>query len=246
MARTGVFGQSGMGKSWWFGWYLENVIPKFEYAVHIDIEDEERGLSPPDDPLLHTFYVDKQFLNQRVQYQNREMPLLQAVILDQKKIRVVPDSLTPDEKQEILHIVSDLSMKVGQTDADFHISADEAQGVLPASGVTERVTRMLSGGRKKGVEWAFCTQRPVKLHEEAYTQMNYAVYFQVSKDNDLAKVGGSCGFNARQKLPQLTERQALIEDIGGGNLKEIDTNNLSRTYPHKAGDDGKADEVLMG
>lgn len=246
MARSGIFGRSGVGKSWFFGMYLERVVPNFDYAVHFDKEDEERGLSRQGDSLLKTFYVDKEFFHDTRQVQGREVPLVIAVILKNKKVRVVPDGLTPDENRELFAQICNLAMKLGKTDSNFHVSADEAHEVAPAIGddLDERVVRMLTGGRKKGVEWALTTQRPAKLHEDAYTQMNYGVYFHLSKDNDIAKVNGSCGFDAYNKLDRLGPREAYIEDLDEGSLKLVSTEDMDRERPHLAADDGTADEAF--
>lgn len=246
MARTGIFGRSGVGKSWFFGKYLEDTIPQFTYAVHFDKEDEEIGLSREGDSLLKTFYIGKEEYHEEVEYQGRRMPLVTAVILENKKVRIVPEDLTPEENRELMAQVSDLAMRVGETDATFHVSADEAHEFIPEVGddLDERTVRMLTGGRKKGVEYAFCTQRPAKMHEDAFTQLNHGIYFELSKDNDVAKVNNSCGFNAYTMLDGLGTRTCLVENLDTGDLKEVSTEDLERTRPHYADDDGIADEVI--
>lgn len=246
MARVGVFGRSGSGKSWFLGWYLERAIPKFDYAVHFDVEDEEQGLSMKDKSLLKTFYVDAEFAAKTVEYQGREMPMVAAVVLKNKKVRVVPDGLTDDEQMALFNDLSRLAMEIGETDANFHLSADEAHQVVPAIGdsLPDGIVRVLTGGRKKGVEWVLCTQRPAKLHDDAYTQMNMAAYFSLTKDVDIAKVNGSAGFNAYTYLPELDEREYIFEDLDAGEVARQSTNNLDREHPHFAPDDGLADDVL--
>lgn len=246
MARTGIFGRSGAGKSWYFGWYLERAIQEFEYAIHFDPEDEERGLSLKDDPLFKTFYVDEEFANETAVVQGKELPLVSAVVLKNKRVRIVTEGLTPDEQQELFADICGLAMSLGEGGDTCHVSADEAHSFLPDIGdsLDERVVRMLTGGRKWGVEYAFCTQRPAKLHEDALTQMNFGVYFEVTKDNDVAKINNSCGFNAFQELPGLGTRVCLIENLDEGNLKKVHTEDLERQHPHVAGDDGIADDVF--
>lgn len=248
MARTGVFGRSGAGKSWWFGWYLERVIPEFEYAIHFDIEDEEQGLSKKGESLLKTFYVDQEFFNERRKVDGRTMPLVHAVTLKNKKVRIVPDSLTPHERQELFAQICGLAMELGKTDATVHVSSDEAHEVVPDKGedLDQRIVRMLTGGRKKGVEWALCTQRPAKLHSDAFTQLNYGVYFQMTKDNDVMKVNNSTNFDAFHRLKDLEERECIIENLDTGTDKTVNTDSLSRNREHVGGDDGLADDVLDG
>jgi len=246
MARAGVFGRSGSGKSWFLGWYLERVIPRFDYAVHFDVEDEEQGLSRKEDPMLKTFYVDIEFADKTVEYEGREMPLVAAVVLKNKKVRVVPDGLTDGEQMQLFNDLSRLAMEIGKTEANFHLSADEAHQVVPNIGdsLPDGIVRVLTGGRKKGVEWVLCTQRPAKLHDDAYTQMNMAAYFSLTKDVDIAKVNGSSGFNAYTYLPTLDEREYIFEDLDAGEVARQSTNNLDRENPHLAQDDGVADDVL--
>lgn len=246
-ARTHIFGRSGVGKSWFLGWYLERTIPNFDYAVHFDIEDEEVGLSERGQAILKTFYVDDEFFGQRVQYKDREMPLVHAVILHNKKVRIVPDNLTPEEQRELFAQISELAMKVGKhPDLTFHISADEAHQVLPDVGddLDDRIVRMLTGGRKKGVEWMVSTQRPSNLHDEAFSQANFGYYFSLTKDVDVARVNGSSNFNAYQLLPDLGTREFLHEDLDAGNLYRRSTEDLERQYEHYAQDDGVADETI--
>lgn len=245
-ARTHIFGRSGVGKSWFLGWYLERTIPNFDFAVHFDIEDEEIGLSESGTSMLKTFYVDDEFFEQEVVYKERRMPLVSAVILHNKKVRVVPDNLTPEEKQELFAQICELSMSIGETEANFHISADEAHTVLPAVGdsLDDRIVRMLTGGRKKGVEWMVATQRPSNLHDEAFSQANYGYYFSLTKDVDVARVNGSSNFNAYQLLPELGTREFLNEDLDSGNLYRRDTEELERDFTHYASDDGVADQTI--
>jgi hypothetical protein len=246
MARKGIFGRSGAGKSWYGGYYLERILPQFDYAVHFDIEDEERALSRRGDALLKTFYVDKEFADRTVEYDDYVMPLVQAVVLENKKVRIVPDGLTPEEQRELFAELSSLAMEIGETSANFHLSADEAHTVVPDidDDLDERVVRMLTGGRKKGVEWCLITQRPANMHQEAYSQMNYAAYFSLTKDVDIGKVNGSAGFNAYTVLPELEPREFVLEDLDSGELRKLDTNNFERERPHVAADDGVADEIL--
>jgi len=244
MARTVIFGRSGAGKSWFAGWYLERVVGRFDYAVHFDIEDEEQGLSQRGESLLKSFYVDDEFFNKRVEYEGREMPLAHAVILHNRSVRVVPDGLTPSEQRELFAEICALAMKIGKTDSTIHVSADEAQTVIPDGGeLDERVERMLTGGRKKGVEWMFTTQRPANLHEEAFTQANYGYYFSLSRDTDIARVNGSSNINAYKILPTLDPREYIMEDLDNGEITLGSSEELQRRFPHMASDDGVADEA---
>jgi hypothetical protein len=88
------------------------------------------------------------------------------------------------------------------------------------------------------------TQRPQKLHEDILSQSNVSVYFAVDSDRDLKKVDESSSVDI-DRIRELDERQAIIENHGTGDVKAIDTNNLDRKYPHVAGDDGKAEDVLF-
>jgi hypothetical protein len=248
MARYLIFGRSGSGKSWFFGWVLEGALPEFDYAVHFDIEDEEKGLSDAGRTMLKTFYVDQAFADEQVEYQGRIMSKVQAVILHNEKVRMVPDGLTPTEQREVFAEVCGLAMELAKTGSNFHISADEAHQVLPdveERNMDDRVVRALTGGRKKGVEWAFSTQRPANLYEDAFTQANWGVYFSLTKDNDIAKVNNSLGINAYQTLPKLQPRDYILENLDSGKVKKHTTNELDREFQHYASDDGVADERLQ-
>lgn len=249
MARTVEFGRSGSGKSWYLGCCLEDIVPQFSLAVHFDIEDEEQGLSRQEDGVFTSFYLDEEFFNTVVEYEGREMPMLQAVILKNRHVRVVPDGLTRNEMREAFAQICHLAMDVTDNgnDVNFHVSADEAHQVLPDVGddLDQRIVRMLTGGRKQGVEYWFATQRPANLHEEAFSQANYGVYFSLTKDVDIGKVNGSCGFNAYTELPKLDKREFILEDLDSGELRKQSSENMERQRPHIADDDGVADDVLM-
>jgi len=245
MARTGIFGRSGVGKSYFFGSVLEQTVSEFDYSVHFDIEDEEVGMSLKDGGLFKSFYVDREYANQVVEYQGREISLLQAVILKYRKVRVIPDGLTEGEQRDLFKEICEVAMVVGAHGHSMHLSADEAHIIIPDSGdLPDAVERVLTGGRKKGVEWTFCTQRPASLHPTAFTQMNFGVYFHLPKDNDRMKVNNSSGFNAYHRLENMSEREAYIENLDTGKLAHVDTDTIERVYPHFSGDDGIADEVL--
>lgn len=245
MARTGIFGRSGVGKSYFFGNTLEETVPEFDYAVHFDIEDEEIGMSMKGQSLFKSFYVDRNYANKVVEYEGKELPLVQAVVLEERKVRVIPDGLTEDEQRELFELVCEVAMEVGKQGKTMHLSADEAHIFVPeGQDLPDSVERVLTGGRKKGVEWTFCTQRPASLHATAFTQLNFGVYFHLPKDNDRMKVNNSSGFNAYHKLESMEEREAWIENLDTGELAHVDTNKIDRQYEHFSGDDGIADEVL--
>jgi hypothetical protein len=229
-----------------FGWFLESVIPDFDYAFHVDLEDEEKGLSEPPDALLKTFYCDPEFAKTTVTIDGREVILPVAVWLRNRKVRMVPDGLTPEEVYEVFAAVSEAAMEVGKQGASAHLSSDEAHNLIPDIGddLDQRIERMLSGGRKKGIEWSFCTQRPAKLHAMAFTQMNYGIFFHLPKDADRMKVNGSVGFDAYHMLEDMGERECYIENADTSDLQHLHTEDLERETPHYAKDDGIADGVL--
>lgn len=237
MARTVCLGRSGVGKSWYAGHYIESVLPKFEYGIHYDIEDEEKGLCEdydhdPDSPYLGKLPVDSEIM------QKSDM---ENILRKYKKLRVVPEGLTSDELEELFARLCDAAMEV----EDCHVSADEAHRYIKNSSIDERVNRMATGGRKYGVEWFITTQRPQNLHEDILSQANYGVYFQITKDRDIKKVNKSSGINA-ERLRKLGERKAIIENFDSGNIQQVDTNDLERKTVHYASDDGKADSALKG
>jgi hypothetical protein len=231
MARITVLGQSGTGKSWYSGWLIENVLPEFEHAIHLDYEDEEKGMSLSEDPLYVTLFVDVDLLDSLD---------FESVVGRNKRVRAVPDGLTKDEIGDLAEGLAEAALELG----DCYFSLDEAHNICESHSIDPRMERLITGGRKYGVEWQAVTQRPQKLHEDVLSQSNISVYFSVSKDRDLKKIGNSSDVDA-DRISGLDKRQAIIENHDTGEVKAIDTNNLSRKYPHVAGDDGKADELLF-
>lgn len=239
MARTIIAGGSGNGKSWEFGRVLENIVPQFTHAVHIDIENEEKGLSKPGEdgsgPIYYSFYVDRQGLS------DWNIP---ETIRTQKKLRIVPDDLMPQEITRLTALVSRTAMEIAQHDEfNFYFSADEAHSVMPKHGLDDDISRLLTGGRKRGIEWAVATQRLANIHEDAITQASHGFYFGMG-GTDAQKVNSYTVFDARKQLSNLDKREYIREDRNAGEWHKVDTNRLSRAHPHEAADDGIADEFF--
>jgi hypothetical protein len=260
MARVAILGQSGSGKSWFTGQKIGEILDpddddadQFEYAVHCDLEDEEQGLSLAEDPLLKTFECDKHLLRQLVVVNPENPPsyipdeeladgpamaLPKWVLYRNKYVRVVPDGLDDAEQVILVEMMADAALKTG----DCHFSLDEAHLVASTHKIGDKLSRLVTGGRKRGVEWVFISQRPAKLHEDILAQTNITVYFQLTSDRDLKKANDSAEtFDAEAVLPNLGPRKAIVENHSAGQHVEIDTNDLERRYPHIAGDDGKSD-----
>ena len=230
MARMTILGSSGTGKSWYAGWMIENIAPELEYGIHLDYEDEERGLSLAENPLYETAAIDEDLLSTD----------FESVLRRDKRLRVVPDGLKKSEIQDLAESLADAALEVG----DCFFSWDEAHNVAGKHEIGDRLERLVTGGRKFGVEWLAVTQRPQKLHEDILSQSNVSVYFAVDSDRDLKKIDESSSIDI-DRIRDLDERQAIMENHDTGEMKTIDTNNLDRTYPHVAGDDGIAEGMLF-
>ncbi len=304
MARTNILGRSGMGKSWFAGKVLEDVLTsgdgsgrsgrcgcgdegcehvfgdaghvptietgegapdfdiesEFEYAMHIDLEDEEIGFSDPDDPVLLTYTATKDNIQRYVTFPDGspsyipeaelkdgpEVLLPKWVFYKYKYVRVVPEGLTDEETTVLVEMLADAAMKAGDT----HFSLDEAHLVARKHGIGDKLMRLVTGGRKRGVEWLFITQRPQKIHEDILSQSDYTVYFNLSdRDRDKAAEKSEAMDNAEDKIESLQPREAIIEDFDRGEWRRFSTEELERKIEHVSGDDGKADstyESLMG
>ena len=238
MARVVVLGRSGTGKSYYCGYLLERFVPQFTYAVHMDIENEEVGLSDADhDPLYETLLVD----------QDRAASISwPRTIHNHQKIRVVPDGLTTEENREIYARICGAMMtlcKDATPDASGFISCDEAHNIVKQNAFDERVERMITGGRKHSVECLHISQRPQLLHTTVISQADRRVYFGISDNNDLAKIDKQSAFSANL-LKDLKDRYCIVENKGSGEWVEQNTNGIGRDRPHYSGDDGIVDEHL--
>jgi len=238
MARVTVLGRSGTGKSYYTGYLLEQVVPNFDYAVHYDIEDEEKGLSDPDhDPLYKTLYVDQQKAA-RISWPK--------AIHNHKKLRVVPEGLTTAEQRELYARIAGAVMKLCKDvkpDYSAFVSCDEAHNIVKQQAFDERVERMITGGRKHGVECLHISQRPQLLHTTVISQADRRVYFAISDDNDLSKIDKQAGFPAA-RLKNLPARVCIVENKDSGEHEKLDTNGIGRERPHYSGDDGLVNEHL--
>jgi hypothetical protein len=260
MARTVVFGKSGSGKSWYVGQRLGNILEpddpddEFERAVHMDLEDEEKGLSQKGDALLLTFECDKEDLRRQVVVDPDDPPdyipekelddgpiiyLPKWVLYKNDYVRVVPNGLNDKEQVKLCEMLADAAMRAG----DCHFSMDEAHRVANQGDMGQKMNNLITGGRKRGVEWAFITQRPQLIHKTLIAQANHGVFFKLTSGRDIKKADKLAeSFDAEDVLPGLPDRVAIVENYSTGESVRIDTNDLERKYEHVAGDDGKADE----
>ena len=239
MARTIVSGKSGSGKSWEMGRFLENVVPRFKYAIHFDMENEEPGLCANVDgapAVYNAWYIDEPGLTEW------DLP---ETIRQNQKLRVVPDGLTDEETVNLFALVCRTAMHISnQEDMDFHISADEAHNFIPKAGLHEDISRALTGGRKRGLEWTLGSQRLQNLHEDALSQSNYSIAFRM--DGRYAqKMNNYVGYDAERRLPQLGKRECIYNNRDKGEWWKVVTDQKNRAHPHAADDDGIADEFLM-
>jgi hypothetical protein len=264
MARVFLVGKSGSGKSWFAGKKIAEIVEgegeddAFERAIHIDLEDEERGLSMQGDALLKTLEVDKELLQKQYlidetdppsfipEDELKDSPLVSAVkvaFYQNKRVRVVPDGLNDEEVHALTELLADAAMLAGDT----HFSMDEAHRIASQSGLGDKMSDLITGGRKRGVEWLFITQRPQAIHKQVLAQTNIGIFFKLTSDRDVLKADRLAeNFEGEDVLPALDPRQAIIENYDDGSVKRVDTNDLERKYEHVAGDDGKADDKWMG
>lgn len=260
MARVAIFGKSGSGKSWYTGKKLTDILEpddedeEFEFAIHYDLEDEERGLSQEGNALLKTYNIDAEELQAQVVVDPDDPPEYvpdeeledggliykpAMVFYKNKYVRVVPIGLTDDERVALAEILADAAMKAGDT----HFSMDEAHVIVQTGVIGDKLKRLITGGRKRGVEWCFITQRPQAIHKQIIAQADTGVFFQLTSDRDLKKADALAeSFDAEDTLPSLGSRIAIVEDYDTGNAWKIRTEDMERDYEHIAGDDGKADD----
>lgn len=236
MARVVVLGRSGTGKSYYTGSLLEQTVPMFGLACHFDIEDEEIGLSDRNhDPLYLTVSVDREKAG-RLDWRR--------VLIKHRKIRVVPEDLTEDEQRALYAEICRQVMRLGkQTDATAFVSCDEAHNVLRQNDLPKECERLITGGRKHGVECLHISQRPQLLHTTVISQADRRIYFAVSDSNDLGKINKQSNFQA-QKLKDLPARTCIVENKDSGEWTEVDTDGIDRERPHYSGDDGIVDDHL--
>lgn len=236
MARVVVLGRSGTGKSYYTGYLLEQMVPEFTLAVHYDIEDEEKGLSDRNhDPLYRTLRVDEN--------EARKLDW-RRVLAQQKKLRIVPIGLTEEELRTLYAGICRFVMGLCRgREATAFVSCDEAHNILKQSAFPTACERLVTGGRKHGVECLHISQRPQLLHTTVISQADKRVFFGISDDNDLRKIDKQSGFSA-QRLNGLSSRKCIIENKDSGEWIKVDTNGIDRQYPHYSDDDGIVDRHL--
>lgn len=243
MARVAVLGASGSGKSYYTGFLLEQRVPEFDIAVHFDPEDEEKGLSDVNaDPLYETLPVDGE------RYAGIDWV---RCLFNHRRVRVIPEGLTKAETADlfgricaaVMALCKDLDESIDGAPESALVSCDEAHTVLVKGDFDERVERLITGGRKHGVESIFISQRPQLLPLTVLSQADRRVYFRISQDRDLDKIQKVSNFDAG-RLDDLPSRRCIVENKDSGAWKEMDTDGIGRRRPHYSGDDGLLDDAL--
>ena len=237
MARVLVIGQSGTGKSYYTGALLEQTVPSFDLAVHYDIEDEERGLSEAsNDPIYQTLHVDSGMA--------RKLDWLN-IVANHRKLRVVPADMTVAEMRELYAVICHCVLRICKANRAVtgFVSCDEAHNLVPQNGFDNRVERLITGGRKHGVECLHISQRPQLLHTTVISQADRRIYFRVNDDNDLGKINRQSSFHANE-LRDLDDRVCIVENKSTGEYTTISTEDVKRQRLHYSQDDGIVDEHL--
>jgi hypothetical protein len=127
--------------------------------------------------------------------------------------------------------------------ATAFISCDEAHNLLSQTTFPKSVERMITGGRKHGVECLHVSQRPQLLHTTVISQADKRIYFGISDDNDLSKIDKTSNFPASM-LTRLPARKFIAENKHTGEWTEESTEGLTRQRKHYSGDDGIVDRHL--
>lgn len=237
MARVVVIGQSGTGKSYYTGFLLEITVPAFDIAVHYDIENEEPGLSHKTyNPIYSTLEPTPKTAK------HTDWP---RFIGTYRKLRVVPDSMTEDQRRTLYAVICQSIMALCKSNRNVSafISCDEAHNLVPQHAFDNRVERLITGGRKHGVECLHISQRPQLLHSTVISQADRRIYFRVNDDNDIKKINKVSAFPA-DRLKDLPDRSCIVENKSTGEFEQIDTDQISRTRPHFSDDDGILDDKL--
>lgn len=239
MARVAGLGRSGTGKSWYAGYLMERVIPDFDCAIVLDLEGEEKAFCHKTDeykPILKSLYLDKAMLEEIDLYEE---------IKKNRKVRIEPDSLTSSEQRELFDNLAKIAMRLGRDGNSVYVACDEGHVVAPNNAIPEGTERMVTGGRKKGVEWQLTTQRPQKIDETPLTQADRLIMFGISGNNDLQKLrDAEVPVSVVDEVGNLDEREAIVYNVNSGDYKRINTNEMERTRPHLADDDGVIDDHM--
>ena len=234
MARITVLGRSGTGKSYYL---LEQSCPSFNLTVHYDVEDEEPGLSDSNhNPLYQTLTVDAKTAN-KISWGR--------CLLNHPRLRVVPDDLTQDEQRVLYAEICRQAFRICKRRKNISglVSCDEAHNVLTQHDFPTPCERLITGGRKHGLECLHISQRPQLLHSTVISQADKRVYFAISDSNDLKKIDKTSNFPA-SKLKALPKRTCIVENKDSGEWIEVETDGVGRERPHYSGDDGVLDQHL--
>lgn len=259
MARMVMLGQSGTGKSYGQGCLLERALDPshpdnggetFDMAVHFDPEDEERGLSDPDNnPLFATLNVDVKDAR-RINWA--------VLIAGRERVRVVPDMRTGHSRQ-LFGVIAQACFKIAKDhlpNRSILLSCDESGDIVTQNGAADAALEVQTRGRKHGLETIHACQRPQQLHTTILSQVDRRFYFRISGDNDVRKINGQSGFdvnripvesehiNPGDGIQDLPNRVVVAENTSNGEIAVESTENWTRKRPHYAGDDGVLDSVL--
>lgn len=260
MARLLVLGQSGTGKSWALGALIERVLDEqhpahpggetFDFAVHFDPENEERGLCEKGNrPLYQTLEVDTGTA-QRIDWPR--------LVAKRKRIRLVPD-MDEEKQRRLFGAICEAVFRLCKDrlpDSTCLLSCDESGQIVTQTGAPDAARKVQTRGRKHGIETIHSAQRPQQLHTTLISQTDRRLFFRINDDNALTKLNKQAGFNVNRipaesphlgpgdGLSDLSDRALVAENVGSGDLLVQSTEDWTRLRRHVADDDGILDESL--
>lgn len=174
-AGTAVFGMSGMGKSWFEGWLIEQSTKP---RIILDPKDEHVGLAE-----FH-LVVDRRVMA-RAEAMGGWYNFWRRVLDAGKSVRITVRGL---DYQENLDMVDGLARAVHEH-GNLFFAGGEYHRVAPNKGqIPKNVQILHTDARTCQVDWLISTQRAQNLSPDVVGQANRRATFKLEDVNDLKRV----------------------------------------------------------
>lgn len=194
-----IIGKSGSGKS-----YTSSKIVKKYYEDNIRdriiiIDDSNDYISDKNCNFLNHVYLDN--------IGNRSGKIDYKELIRQKKYILFEfGGLTNNELQSFADEIVRAVYQLGNS----LVVVEESYLFIPKSGKIEGFQRLISGGRKEGLDQIFVIQRPQDLNLLVFSQADILITFQLQEGRELQKISKYMGVKP-EKIKELQQREMLIK-----------------------------------
>jgi DNA helicase HerA-like ATPase len=216
-------GKTGTGKSWLAGYHVEELLNEGKYVVVFDPHNEHAfGQKYPFAKLVVGEEVLKRLDRKKA------FEILKYYQKQGKNLRIVTNKLYMEQYMHLVDCFSWAILNVGNV--AFFI--DECKNVAPnEQGAPIELKKLVTEGRKFGVDVIMVAQRPAMVDTTLISQANSYYIFQMTDKNDLERIRGY--LNNVDDVHNLKGREYIYIDTDKNTEQKMTTNGLHRATKHR-------------